>query len=83
MHPPSWQSTSSIKFGIGKIAPAVHRDHRSMLESGSMEQLMRFLAMRDVLHGSITLVSESTDMPINMIRSWQRELLPPPQLATR
>jgi hypothetical protein len=60
---------------IGKIAPAVHRDYRPVLESGSKEQLMRFLAMRDVPHGSIAWVSESTDIPVNTIRCWRRELL--------
>jgi hypothetical protein len=53
---------------ISKIAPAVHPDYRPVFESGSKEQLMQFLAMRDVPHGSIACVSESTDISINSIR---------------
>jgi hypothetical protein len=52
---------------IGKIAPAVHRDYRPVFESGSKEQLMRFLAMCDVPRGSIAWASESTDIPVNPI----------------
>jgi hypothetical protein len=48
---------------FGRIAPAVYRDYRPVFESGLMEQLMRFLAIGDVPHGSITRVSESTDVP--------------------
>jgi hypothetical protein len=57
---------------IGKIAPAVHRVYRPVFESGSMEQLMRFLAMRDMPRGRRASVSESTAIPINTIRCWRR-----------
>jgi hypothetical protein len=63
---------------IGKIAPAVHRDYRPVFESGSTEQLMRFLAMGNVPRDGITRVSESTDIPINTIRCRRHELLQSP-----
>jgi hypothetical protein len=56
---------------ISKISPAVHRDYRPVFESGSIEQSMRFLAMGDVPHGSITRVSVDFDTPINMIRYYR------------
>jgi hypothetical protein len=60
---------------IGEIVLAVHRGYRPVFESGSIKQLMRFLAMRDLPYGSIARVSESTTIPINTIRCWRRELL--------
>jgi hypothetical protein len=53
---------------IGMIAPAVHCDYRTVFESGSMEHLMRFLAMGNISHGNITRVSESINIPMNMVR---------------
>jgi hypothetical protein len=43
---------------MGRIVPPAHREYRKPFQSCAMELVMRFLAMRDIPHDGIKIVSE-------------------------